>query len=497
MSKTLNDQIVISGMSGRFPQSDTIDEFAENLYNGTDMISDDNPRWPKGLYDMNSRMGKLKTYDRFDITFFGLMEKMCHEIDPQSRLLLEVTYEAIIDAGINPDSLRGTRTGVYIGVASYAASDGYAEELQPDIITQKDSVFLQNTGNMKSMFANRVSFVFDFKGPSMIVDTACSSSLTAFNLAINDLRLGNVDYAIVGGTHMTFDPYVLQMAQESGICSPTGRSSVMDEYADGMVKADTVVALLLQRGPGARRVYASVLTSRVNCDGRKTIGMFHPSSEDQYKLMVMAYTEANIDPLKLTYFEGHLTGTKAGDPEEIRSIFRAYCEKPDRRQPLLVGSLKSNMGHAEGGSGLASLIKVLLAFENECIPRNINLNKLRHELRLYCPPISPVTSNMPYKPGMAAINNFGLGGVNAHLLVEPNYKIRSISDDDCLSITDTIPRIVNICGRTEDSVKHIMDFIEQNPKKITKDFLALLGEIMKYSPNVNSSGFPYRGNVML
>ncbi|CAG2116385.1 unnamed protein product, partial [Medioppia subpectinata] len=443
---------------------------------------------------LSARMGKIVDYNKFDTTFFGLMEQLTDQIDPQSRMLLETTYEAIVDAGICPQSLRGSRTGVYIGVSHYANNDGYTEDMQPDLSTNKQNTMLQVMGNSKALYANRISYVFDFKGPSLITDTACSASLTAFNVALNDLKLGNVEYAIVGGTHMTLEPSIMQMTQETGMCSPRGVSAVLDQSADGFVKGEAVACLLLQYRRDARRVYATVLAARVNSDGKKTIGMFYPSSEAQQDLMVMTYKEAGIDPLRMTYFEAHCTGTKVGDPQEVRSIYNAYCKLPGRTDPLPLGLLKSNMGHSEGGSGVSAIIKVLISYENECIPPNINLNEIKDECKQYCPPLLPIVSKHTYKPGMAGINNFGIGGVNAHVIIEPNHKLGT---SDGFVIAETIPRIVNICGRTEDAVKYVMDFIQNNPKKVTNDFLALLAHTMKYTPNVNSSGMPFRGSLII
>ncbi|CAG2167742.1 unnamed protein product [Oppiella nova] len=481
--------IVITGMSGRFPMSDTIDEFAKNLFDGIDMVTEDDSRWPTDLYGICPRMGKVRNVDKFDGFFFGLMQQLVDEIDPQSRILLETTYEAIVDSGINPQSLRGTRTGVYIGVSIYACTEGYPEELQPDLRSNKQQTLLQTMGNQKGLQANRVSYVFDFKGPSMVVDTACSASLAAFNLAINDLKLGNVDYAVVGGTHMTFEPFLNQIGQEVSLCSPRGVSAVLDQNADGFVKADGVACLFLTHRHRARRVYATALASRLNIDGKKTRGMFFPASESQQDLMVMAYKEAGVDPLKVNLIEAHCTGTRAGDPQEVKAIYNAYCALPGRTEPLHLGLLKSNIGHTEGCSGIAAIIKVLIAFENECIPPNINLKQIKDECKQYCPPLFPNTEKLSYKPGIAGINNFGIGGLNGHVLIECNHKL---TDEDNLRIAETMPRIINICSRTDEGIKCVMDFIEHNPQKITQQFLALLTDTMRVEPSVNSAGFPYR-----
>ncbi|CAG2105122.1 unnamed protein product, partial [Medioppia subpectinata] len=397
-------------------------------------------------------------------------------------------------------------------VSQYPMTDGYPEDIQPDLKQNVQRATMNHLSYLKSLYPSRISFVFDFKGPSLLVDTACSASLSATTLAMNDMRLGNIDTAIVCGTHMLFEPFVLQFQQESGLCSPRaparrpacvrksglcsprGVAAVLDQNADGFIKGEAVCCAFLQRRRDARRVYATMVNAKMNIDGNKTTGMFFPLADAQQELMIDTYTEVNINPLDLTYFEAHCTGTKAGDPQEIKAIYNAYVKAPGRTQPLPLGALKSNMGHAEAGSGVAALIKVCIAYENECIPPNLNMKQLKDECLPYCPPIEPIVEPMPYKPGLAAVSNFGIGGANAHVLLEPNHKLGT---SDGLRIAETIPRIVNICGRTEDAVKYVMDFIQNNPKRVTNDFLALLAQTMKYTPNVNSSGMPFRGSLII
>ncbi|CAG2108145.1 unnamed protein product, partial [Medioppia subpectinata] len=347
-----NKDIVITGMSGRFPMSDTVDEFAHNLYAGRDMITDDESRWPKDLLGINSRMGKIKNFKQFDSSFFGLMENMVDEWDPHGRILLEVVYEAIVDSGVNPQDLRGSQTGVYVGLSLYGMVDGLTEQIEPDLSAANETAMFQTMANMKTLNANRISYAFDFKGPSLIVDTACSASLSAMTLAVNDLLLGHVEGAIVCGAYMMFEPFLYQCQQSLNICSPRGVSAVMDESADGFVKGETVGAVYLRRRADARRIYATVLAARMGVDGNKTVGMFFPSSEAQEALMVRTYTDAGVDPRRLTYFEAHCTGTKAGDTQEVRAIYNAYCQRPGRTDPLPLGVLKDKIGHSEGGSGI-------------------------------------------------------------------------------------------------------------------------------------------------
>ncbi|CAG2104924.1 unnamed protein product, partial [Medioppia subpectinata] len=501
-SGAIND-VVITGMSGRFPMSDTIDEFARNLYEGRDLITDDHNRWSKDLFGMNARIGVIGSCDRFDAAFFGQLG--ADLMDPQIRMLLEVVYEAIVDAGqsplfchlerVHPQQLRGTQTGVYVGWTGLAGADGLPNDLQPDLNQTAHDAMQRTLGHTTGIFANRISFVYDLKGPSVMCDSVCSASFAALSMAVNDILLGHVDTAVVCGTCINLQPILAQTQQVLGVCSPRGVSAPMDARADGYVKADAVCAVLLQRRPDARRIYASVRAVRLNVDGFKTEGMYRPSGAAQEALMVRTYTDAGVDPSKLSYAELHCAGTQAGDFTEINAVCNAYCKPTARTERLPLGAVKSNMGHAEGTAGLVSLIKVLIAYENQCIPPNINLSELRKDLEPLLSIILPVVKPHDYDPGLAAVNSFGIGGANGHVLLEPNYKLAT--SDGHINVADIMPRIVNICGRSEESVKYIMDFIENNPKKITNDFLALLAQTMKYTPNVNSSGMTFRGSIII
>lgn len=200
-SKKLSDEVVVSGFSGRLPESSTIQEFQDNLFNGIDMVNDEPRRWPNGLYNLQSRHGKIKDADleRCDIAFFGIHQKQGECMDPQMRMLLELTHEAIIDAGINPRELRGSRIGVYVGMSDSEMKEYYLAD--PDRVNGYGLL-----GSHFAMFANRISFAFDFRGPSYTIDTSCSSSLCAMSRAFDDLNAGYCSAAIVAGTNLILDP---------------------------------------------------------------------------------------------------------------------------------------------------------------------------------------------------------------------------------------------------------------------------------------------------
>ena len=325
-----------------------------------------------------------------------------------------------------------------------------------------------------------------------MVNTACASSLTAFDLAVTDLRLGKCDQAIVGSTQLNLVPLTNFIFQNNHLNSQDGMARVWDKDADGFVRAETIASVLLQRKSQAKRIYATVIHSKNNTDGYKKMGNFFPSTQVQQKLMEETCIEAGIDPNQVNYFEAHGTATKAGDSVEAEAIYNAYCK--DRKGELLIGLLKSNIGHGEGTSGIASVCKTVISFENKCIAANLNLKEIKPKVAEFCPPLKPVTENTPFEPKLAGINNFGLGGVNAHVILEANNK--EVNQESFL-IVDKIPRLVNVCGRTQEGLDHLFNFIKNNPVKITRDFLALLGDVFKWTPQINTSGFPYRGSIII
>ena len=393
---------------------------------------------------------------------------------------------------MNPQQLRGTKTGVYLGRNSVAIPDGFPQEMQLDIRKSRIECGSWVTGTAKNMYPNRISFSFDFKGPSILVDTACSSSLAAFDLAVTDMRLGKCDMAIVGTSQLNLQPFTNFIFQNNHVNAPDGISKVWDEDADGFVKSEAIVCVLLQKKSQAKRIYATVIHSKNNVDGYKIGGNYFPSKELQQILMKETYIEAGIDPADIDYVEAHGTATRAGDPEEAEAIANAYGK--NRKGKIFIGLLKSNIGHGEGTSGLASITKTIISFENKCIPANLNLKTLKSSIAKFCPPLEPVNQNTPFEPDICGINSFGIGGANAHVLLRANKKELK---NQSFFIADKIPRLVHFCGRTLDAVDYVFDFIEKNPSKITRDFLALLSDSAKFSQNAISAGFPFRGSMIV
>lgn len=460
----IQDDIVITGFSGRLPESSSIEEFKRNLYEHVDMVNDDPRRWPKNLYDLPSRIGKLKDEDleNFDPQFFGVHQKQAECMDPQLRILMEITYEAIVDAGFNPQDLRGSRTGVYIG-ASTSESEQYwcANE------ERVNGYGL--TGCAKAMFANRISYTFDFKGPSYAVDTACSSSLYALTNAFEDMKAGRCDSAVVAGVSVILKPTMSLQFKRLGMLSAEGMCRAFDENGAGYVRSDGCVALFLQKSSDSRRIYASILNAKTNTDGFKEQGITYPDGRIQNRLIRETYEEINLDPSDVVYVEAHGTGTKVGDPQEVNSISDFFC-KNERKAPLLMGSVKSNMGHSEPASGVCSIAKILIAMEEGIIPANLHYNSPNPDLTAIVDGrIKVVDQNLPWNGGIIGLNSFGFGGANAHIILKSNPKPKSLSP------RDGFPKLVTVSGRTEDAVQSLLLSIEKHQDD--EEFIGLVNEI--------------------
>lgn len=469
--------IVISGLSGRFPESNNVEEFKQNLLDGIDMVTDDPRRWPSGVYGLPKRFGKLKNLTHFDAQYFGVHAKQAEQMDPQMRMLLEVTHEAIIDAGYNPNEVRGTKCGVFMGICASESLE-YWEKVADEI----NGYGL--TGCSRSMFSNRISYAFDFKGPSFTIDTACSSSLVAFAQAVKAIQSEECDSAIVGGASILLKPNACLHFERLGMLNKEGACKSFDSSGNGYVRSEAISVIFLQREHAARRIYATILGAKTNSDGYKELGITYPSGAMQLQLIKEVYEETGIDPTKMKYIEAHGTGTKAGDPQELNAISEFFCK--NRKDPLLVGAVKSNMGHAEGASAMCSLAKLVVAMETGIIPSNLHYQNPNPEIpALFDGSLKVVEKNLHWEGGMVALNSFGFGGSNAHVVLQSNPKSKN------KSVATNIPRVIGVSGRTEEAVIELLEAAEKN--KDDEEFLCLLYQIHKFS----ITGHTYKGYTVL
>lgn len=320
-------------------------------------------------------------------------------------MVAESVWEAVADAGYSMADLAGSSTGVYVG--------GCFSDLHKALLRDLRLVSgYENTGCSHAMFANRVSFYFDLKGPSMTIDTACSSSLVALHQALQDLSSGVITRAIVGGVSVVTDPALSKSFHMYNMLSPTGRCHSFDDLADGYVRADCIGALLLESASLASSGYLRVLGSGVNSDGWKQEGVTFPSAAMQAQLCRSVLERTGIDSAAVRYVEAHGTGTVVGDRQELAAIDAVFGGTG-----VLVGSVKSNMGHSEGASGVAAVIKVALLLSEGVIPANLHFNSTSHE-PLLAGRLAVVDSTRAFQGGLVAVNNFGFGGTNALLVCE-------------------------------------------------------------------------------
>ncbi|KAI8442467.1 hypothetical protein MSG28_005966 [Choristoneura fumiferana] len=402
-----------------------------------------------GCTACQSAMASLKLA-HFDSAFFGVNPKQADLMDPQQRMLLELTHEAIVDAGFNPEELRGSRTGVYLGVSCSETGeiwDANVDSIQGYVLT----------GCQRAMFANRVSYTFDFKGPSYVVDTACSSSTYALVHAAADIRAGKCDAAIVAGASLDLLPATSLSFHRLNMLSPEGRCAAFDAAGCGYVRSEAIVTVLLQRRRDCRRLYCTVRGAGTNSDGYKAQGITYPKGAIQRQLAQETFKEAHLRPQDVAYFEAHGTGTRAGDPEEVNAIAGLFCE--GRTTPLLLGSVKSNMGHSEPASGLCSIAKVVVAMERGVIPGNLHYKTPAPEIpALSDGRIKVVDRNTPWQGGLVAVNSFGFGGANAHVILE------SQGGERPPPASYPAPRLVLASGRTEAAVVRLLKLAAAHPR---------------------------------
>ncbi|MCQ1575496.1 non-ribosomal peptide synthetase/type I polyketide synthase [Streptomyces parvus] len=431
-SRALRDKVAIIGMGCRLPGGASDHRtFWRNLVAGKDCITPT----PPDRYDVRTlgsryrdkpgrlvggRGGYIDGFDEFDPAFFGISPREADHMDPQQRKLLEVAWEALEDGGQSPADLAGSDVAVYVG----------AFTLDYKILQFADLGFTSlaahtATGTMMTMVSNRISYCFDFRGPSLSVDTACSSSLVAVHLACQALHNGETDLALAGGTLLHMAPQYTVAETKGGFLSPGGRSRTFDAAADGYVRAEGVGLVALKRLDDAvrdgDRIHAVILASGVNQDGH-TNGITVPNPDAQVDLIRRVCAEAGITPGDLQYMEAHGTSTPVGDPIEANALARALAVGRAPGARAYVGSVKTNIGHTESAAGIAGLIKTVLSIEHRTIPPHINLENLN-------PAIDPTT--LPYEiptrptdwpahegPARAGVNSFGFGGTNAHVVLE-------------------------------------------------------------------------------
>lgn len=423
------EDIAIVGLGTRFPGGmNTPDQMWQALLEGRDGITDlpegrwaefmDEPRLAERIARARTRGGYLTDIKGFDAEFFALSKLEADNIDPQQRMALELTWEALENARIPASALRGQSVGVFVG----SSTNDYSYLAMMDPRTAHPYAI---TGTASSIIANRVSYFYDFRGPSVAVDTACSSSLVAVHSGVQALRAGEADVVLAGGVNALVTPAVtLGFDEVGGVLAPDGRIKSFSADADGYARSEGGGMLVLKRLSDARRdgdeIFAVISGSAVNHDGRSN-GMLAPNPDAQADVLRRAYRDAGIDPRTVDYVEAHGTGTILGDPIEADALGRVVGRGRAADQPALLGAVKSNVGHLESAAGAASLAKVALSLHNNRIPPSINYAGPNPYIdfdgvRLK---VSDTVTEWPRYSGhaIAGVSGFGFGGANAHLVL--------------------------------------------------------------------------------
>ncbi|AFY58524.1 beta-ketoacyl synthase family protein,acyltransferase family protein,phosphopantetheine-containing protein [Rivularia sp. PCC 7116] len=484
------EPIAIVGMGCRFPGgANSPESFWKLLRDGVDVIGEiPRQRWDiNAYYDPNPETankmyckygGFLDEIDKFDAEFFGLTPREATSLDPQQRLLLEVSWETLENAGIAPDKLNESKTGVFVGIS-------LNEYAQQAALGATDIDVYTATGNALSVAAGRLSYFLGLQGPALAVDTACSSSLVAVHLACQSLRTGECRQALAGGVYLMVSPQTTIAMSKLRALSVDGRCKTFDAKADGYGRGEGCGIVALKRMSDAiadgDNILALIRGSAVNQDGRSS-GLTVPNAQAQQAVIREALVNAKVEPTQISYVEAHGTGTSLGDPIEVKSLGKVLGKNRSSEQPLMIGSVKTNIGHLEAAAGIASLIKVVLAMQHKEIPPHLHLNELNPHISL-----QDMVATIPTKPTawvvdgqqrLASISSFGFSGTNAHMILqetpvpiekklhEPSFHLLTLSANNKNSLEkilqkysqflDEYPRasLADICFTANSGRKH-------------------------------------------
>ncbi len=415
-------------------------------------------RWHHENVDIPGKMitkwgGFIHDFDRFDAQFFGISPREALRMDPQQRWLLQAAWESLEDAGIPPVSLRGSQTAVFVGIAS----NDYANVAQSD---PRNVDVHTNSGSTLSIASNRISYLFDLKGPSVSVDTACSSALVAINLACESIWSGEVSMALAGGVNALLTPDASIGFSKATMLSPSGQCFAFDDRANGYVRGEGAGMFVIKRLADAikdgDRIYCSIRAAVINQDGN-TSSMTVPGVETQAKMLEDALAKAGIEPKQVRYMEAHGTGTPVGDPIETRALGMVLSRGRDEGDTCLIGSVKTNVGHLESGSGVAGLAKAALVLYHDQVPASLNFRRPNPNIPFdeFKLKVSTELQPLPHLgdlPPVVGVNSFGFGGTNSHILLEaPPAGSRKPKESPAAKAEG--PVLLPLSARTDDALR--------------------------------------------
>ncbi len=497
LEREKHEPLAIIGMGCRFPGgANSPEAFWELLKNGVNAIADvPADRWDiDAFYDSNiDAPGKMSTrwggfidkVDQFDPQFFGIAPREATSMDPQQRLLLEVAWEALEYAGQSPEKLYGSKTGVYVGLA---ASDYEQVEMGANAINSMDTYYL--SGIARSIASGRLSYVLGLHGPSVSVDTACSSSLVAVHLACQSLRSRETNMAIAGGVNLILTPENSVALSKYHMMAPDGLCKAFDASADGFVRGEGCGIVVIKRLSDALndgdRVLAIIRGTAVNQDGPSS-GLTAPNGPSQEAVIREALANGNVRPDQIGFVETHGTGTALGDPIEVQALGAVLGKRPSDQAPLMIGSVKTNIGHLESAAGIAGLIKAILTLQQGMIPAHLHLQELTPHIPWDQFSITVPTENTEWSAQdssrFAGVSSFGFSGTNAHIVLE--------QAPDVIPAIDAAQRpvhLVALSAKNEPALRDLgaryADYLTANPDLSLAD--------LAFTANTGRSHFSHR-----
>ncbi|NEO36799.1 MAG: acyltransferase domain-containing protein [Moorea sp. SIOASIH] len=469
IERSKTEPLAIIGMGCRFPGgADNPDKYWSLLHDGVDAITevpkdrwdieqyyDPDPDAPGKMYVRNA--GFIDQVDQFDAKFFGITPREAVSMDPQHRLLLEVSWAAIEQACQSPEQLRNSQTGVFVGITT----NDYLQ-LQTRLGDQTIIDAYTATGNCLNAVAGRLSYTLGLQGPSMAVDTACSSSLVTVHLACQSLRNRDCDLALAGGVNLILSPDGTIATSRARMLARDGRCKTFDAAADGFARGEGCGMVVLKRLSDAiadrDNILALIRGTAVNQDGPSS-GLTVPNGPAQQAVIRKALANGRVKPEQVSYVEAHGTGTSLGDPIEVESLAAVLCQKRTKDQPLIIGSAKTNIGHLESAAGVAGLIKLVLALQHQQIPPHLHLKNPNPYIPWDKLPIQVPTELTPWhstnQPRIAGLSGFGVSGTNAHIVVEQATIPEPVQVD-----VERPEHLLNLSAKTEQALQQLANRFE-------------------------------------
>ncbi len=511
-----DDGIAIVGMACHFPGSPDLSTFWQQLEAGEDAVTDgrQNPgSWNNLAKDLSSkyaayrRGGFVEGIDQFDARFFRISPIEARLMDPRQRMMLETTYQALEDAGMDPDELRGSRTGLYAGIATSEYRD---------LMTASD-YGISYLGTAASMTVGRIAFLLGLEGPTIPVELNCASSLVAVHQAVMGLRQGEVDMALVGGTHAVLSPDLTREMADLGMLSREGQCRPFDASADGFTRGEGCGMVVLKRLSEAEadgdRIWGVIRGSAVNQNGASA-GPTVPNGPAQERVIEEALSRAGVAPSEVDYLEAHGGGSELGDPIEVQAAAAVYGKGREADRPLLIGSVKTNIGHLEPAAGIAALIKAVLAMKQGKIPKHLHFEEPSPHIdwdRLPVQVVSALTDwpRHPERPPRAGVSAFGISGTNAHAVVEgydsmdatPVGSAQPVSlsgmdlpnEEEAFAPRQT--RLLPLSGKTDEALRDLTERYLSWLDALASENVDLLAD-MAWTASVGRSHFDHRAGIV-